>query len=292
MFSSLRGRLWLSYALMIAAALTVVAIVLFFYLYRNPLLYRQTLERLQAVETVLAAREDASTELIPASLERAASAFKVRIVRYAEDQQVVSDSGAAAGHAILFPRRGILSRKSRMLRDEGGQTWLYTMRRLPDGSWLLVASPRPRLSILNVFADELMPLFLQAGCMALLLSLLAAYRFARWVADPLQTVVAAARASPAQEVLASDRSGPREVQDLTHAFNAMLTRVHASQRAQRALIADVSHELRTPLTSIQGFAQAILDDTASTTQDRKHAAQVIQEEAGRMHRLVMREPGA
>jgi two-component system sensor histidine kinase ResE len=71
------------------------------------------------------------------------------------------------------------------------------------------------------------------------------------------------------------------------AFNAMVARTQASQTSQRDFVANVSHELKTPLTSIQGFSQAILDGTAQTDEDRKQAAQVIYDESGRMHRLVL-----
>jgi two-component system sensor histidine kinase ResE len=67
----------------------------------------------------------------------------------------------------------------------------------------------------------------------------------------------------------------------------MIARVENSQRSQRDFVANVSHELRTPLTSIQGFAQAILDDTADTPEARKQAAQIIYNEAGRMHRMAL-----
>ena len=60
MFSSLHSRLWLSYAFIIVTALGVVAMVLFIYLLRNPLLYRQTSERLKAVQAVVLQRESQS----------------------------------------------------------------------------------------------------------------------------------------------------------------------------------------------------------------------------------------
>jgi signal transduction histidine kinase len=81
--------------------------------------------------------------------------------------------------------------------------------------------------------------------------------------------------------------GPHEVQDLTRAFNSMIERVHSSQQSQRDFVANVSHELKTPLTSIQGFAQAILDDTADTPEARKQAAQIIYNESARMHRMAL-----
>jgi signal transduction histidine kinase len=67
----------------------------------------------------------------------------------------------------------------------------------------------------------------------------------------------------------------------------MISRVESSQKSQRAFVANVSHELKTPLTSIQGFAQAILDNTVDTPEARKQAAQIIYNEAGRMHRMAL-----
>jgi len=53
----LRSRLWLSYAALIATALGVMAVAFGFYLWRNPLLYRQTLARLRTVETGILNRQ-------------------------------------------------------------------------------------------------------------------------------------------------------------------------------------------------------------------------------------------
>jgi two-component system sensor histidine kinase ResE len=141
--------------------------------------------------------------------------------------------------------------------------------------------------VLNVFADEFLLPVLEGGLIALLLSLMLAFALSRWVADPLQQVVVAASQYPSEAVQPLAVRGPHEVQTLTRAFNAMLARVHSSQRSQRDFVANVSHEMKTPLTSIQGFAQAILDDTADTPEARKKAAQIIHAEATRMHRMSL-----
>jgi signal transduction histidine kinase len=161
------------------------------------------------------------------------------------------------------------------------------LRHLSDGRWLLLAVPRPEVPILTILSDELVLPVVGAGIIALMISLLVAFWLARWVGDPLQRVVAASRRMPSAEANPISLSGPHEVVELTQAFNEMNIRVQTSQKSQREFVANVSHELKTPLTSVQGFAQALLDGTANSPEAQKQAAQVIYNESGRMHRLVL-----
>lgn len=289
MFSSLRSRLWLSYAFIIVTALGVVAMILFVYLIRNPILYRQTLERLRAVQAVVMERENVTqSQPISVVAEKASRTFNVRVLLFSQDKQLILDTYAESEVPLPFPKQRILNRSTTPLaRDENGANWLYSLEKLPDGNILMVASPRPRISILNIFNDEFLPIILQGGLIALLLSLVVAFFFARWIADPLQKVVLAARSLPSDEIKPVETSGPHEVQELTRAFNAMIARMQAGQKSQREFVANVSHELKTPLTSVQGFAQAILDGTADSNESRQQAAQVIYTESGRMHRMVL-----
>lgn len=284
MFSSLRSRLWLSYALLVFTALSVVAVVLFVYLIRNPLLYRQTLERLQVVQTVLENREGQSLSM---AAKRVARNFNVRIIQFAENGVVLLDTGEGRESPIALPRDTVRTRSIPLVRDAKNSLWIYSIEQLDDNSKLLVASPRPRISLTNVFADDFLPLIMQSGVIALLLSLGVAFFVARWIADPLQKVVLAAGRMPSPDAGPVDVSGPHEVQELTRAFNDMIDRTQASQRSQREFVANVSHELKTPLTSVQGFAQALLDGTAESEDARRQAAQIIYDEAGRMHRMVL-----
>jgi signal transduction histidine kinase len=289
MFSSLRSRLWLSYALLIVTALGVVALILFVYLLRNPLLYRQTTERLQAVQAIVLERQSASqSQSISAAAQRAASTFNVRILLYSQDRQLILDTSSGKEVPLPFPGKKLPVRKNpTIVRDGNGGVWLYSIDQLPDKTYLVIAAPRPRVSIVNIIADEFLPPFLQSGLIALLLSLVVAFFFARWIADPLQKVVVAARGMPSAEIKPIEPQGPHEVKELTRAFNSMIARTQASRKSQRDFVANVSHELKTPLTSVQGFAQAILDGTADSEEARQQAAQVIFNESGHMHRMVL-----
>jgi signal transduction histidine kinase len=283
MLSSLRSRLWLSYAFVVVTALGVVALILFFYLLRNPFLYRQATERLKAVQSVVMERD--ATQPIALAAEKASRTFNVRILLYSQDKQIILDTYADKKSALPFPNQQSLLRSIPLARDDKGVSWLYSVEQLPDNTYLVVAAPRPRLSIINIFTDDFLPLILQSGLIALLLSLVVAFFVSRWIADPLQKVVVAARESA--EVKTIEARGPHEVKELTRAFNSMVARAQASQKSQREFVANVSHELKTPLTSIQGFAQALLDGAADSAESRQKAAQIIYDESARMHRMVL-----
>ncbi len=288
MFSSLRARLWLSYALLILIALGIMALALGVYLWRNPLLYRQTLTRLRTVETAIVKRQgnDALGRSLPEAMERAAAFFDVRLLLFDAQGRLLEDTSPSRP-AIDLPRQDVPLRAVPVLRDRDGQAWVYTLQTLEDGSILLVVEPRPPVPLLTILRDDLLPIFIQGGGVALLFSLVLAFGMARWVADPLQRLMTVSRQVPVAEQSPLEERGPREVRELTRAFNAMTARVQASQRSQRDFVANVSHELKTPLTSIQGFAQAILDGTADTPESRAQAAEIIYNESARLHRMVL-----
>ncbi len=290
MFSSLRSRLWLSYALLVFIALTVVAAILVIYLVRNPTTTRQVLARLRADQAVILNDRAALTSLDAAGLQAKSEqydrTFDIRVIVINRSRQVLADSQAATSPGLqLNPGRVYILNPT--AQDVSGRAWLVSLSRISNNRVLVLATPRPPVALLGFLADEMVPVLSVAGLAALLLSLLLAILLARWITHPLQDVISAARSVPAGQARPLKPHGPREVQDLTRNFNEMAARVQASQKSQREFVANVSHELKTPLTSIQGFAQAILDGTAESPEARQQAAGVIHAEAGRMHRLVL-----
>lgn len=59
-----------------------------------------------------------------------------------------------------------------------------------------------------------------------------------------------------------------------------------TDKKRREFLSAVSHELKTPIALIQGYAEGLSDGIANDPEDWKFYADVIQDEAGRMNRLV------
>jgi len=174
-----------------------------------------------------------------------------------------------------------------------GQTFIfaaYPLARLPAAreasriETLILAIPRT--GALAILASFTRPLLL-GGLIALILSLIVAILFARSIYRPINRVTAAvekiAQGQYDQEI---PEAGPAEIKRLARSFNQMARQVKHSQQQLRHFVADVSHQLKSPLTSIQGFAQALLDGTASTKESRLKAATIISDESNRMRRQV------
>ncbi|AOU01478.1 cell wall metabolism sensor histidine kinase WalK [Bacillus velezensis] len=65
-----------------------------------------------------------------------------------------------------------------------------------------------------------------------------------------------------------------------------MTEERRLDKLREDFIANVSHELRTPISMLQGYSEAIVDDIASTEEEKKEIAQIIYDESLRMGRLV------
>jgi signal transduction histidine kinase len=107
----------------------------------------------------------------------------------------------------------------------------------------------------------------------------------RSVTRPLRRLADATTDIPAGHSVALPLAGPKEVRELTGTFNAMTGELEATRQREDELLANLRHDLRTPLTVITGFAAALADGTAKGDA-AIDAARAIEEEAGRLERLV------
>jgi two-component system OmpR family sensor kinase len=296
MASSLRSRLWLSYAAVILVALFVVAVGLVIALRSNPILYRQAVTRIFLAGSAISFRLDQVPLLTENRenniLQREAEARNLRLAVIEKDGSVVLDVGPGSENPLarlalpLAPTEEE-SNLGKILRDVKGANWLYTLHKLENQKYLMVATPQPVLRPRDIFRDEILGPFFQAALIALLLGLGLSLLIGQWIANPLKQMAGAARKMENGNYSPIPLDGPREVQQLGEALNEMAHKVQTSQQSQREFLANVSHELKTPLTSIQGFSQAILDGAVQTPDALKQAAGVIYQESNRMFRLVV-----
>ncbi len=300
MLSSLRSRLWISYAFLTLVALVIVAVGLVLALSRNPLLYQQTVLKMRVAESVIIQRiadmpnpSGALAETrIETMLRNQADSRALRISVLSANGSVLVDFGIGTSIPLPVPKQPFQTTDNDpnqvlFIRDNKGNEWLYTLHALDPQRYLMVSAPRPSLTLKEILRGGYFGPFLQAALAALVLGIVLSLILGQWISGPLHHMADSARKMAEGKYDPIRVSGPSETRQLGEALNEMAHRVQVSQNSQRDFIANVSHELKTPLTSIQGFAQAILDGAAQTPEALQQAASVIFNEAGRMHRLVL-----
>ena len=298
MLSSLRTRLWLSYALLIGMVLILVGGGFFLVLARSSLAARQVAPRLRGAEgaayALLEIRVLGTPEREQAVLERVAQAYGgVHLSILDQDGTIAAEAGMANNQP--YPQMSLpLTPNSTNLatvytaRDSQKRVWFYTLRLLDAQAhtYLMVATLRPVIPWLTTLTDDLGLPLIEAAGVALVVALILALLMGGWIANPLRRISEAARKVAAGDIRPIDPQGPTEVKELANSFNAMTQKVQTSQQSQRDFVANVSHELKTPLTAIQGFAHAIVDGAASSPDMLRQAGEVILTESDRMYRLV------
>jgi len=298
-FRSLRSRLWLTYVLVIAVALSIVAGVIVIYLARNPIQSFQARVRLQTSVDNLTRRISAANPETKAQMaglaQRVDAAFDTRMLLFDSLGNLLIDSRRkqAAPLRLHLPDRGLADKRKvavRITKDTHGKEWLYVAKPVPEMGIIVSAVPRPTVGFwaaLRSRGDDLWPMFRCSGSVAMVLGLVLAFWIAKWVSSPLMEIIDATEKIPSGEYAEIEIKGPEEVRSLAAAFNTMSRKVDRSQQSMKDFVANVSHELKTPLTSIRGFAQAIQDGTADTPDEKRQAAAIIASEADQMYRIVM-----
>ena len=294
MFTSLRARLWLTYAVLITLILSILGVGIFVYIIRNPLIDRQALTRLDATKTLIQRQVSSRLSLLrdPEGLfERVGDSFDIRLILFDSSRELVLDSQPEES-TILWP--GTEIHQQGQITDQEGKTWLYNSWKMENGNVLLLTLPRQgglqllRSPLLRqTLREDFLPSFFRAGLVAFVLAVIFAAWMGSWIASPLQEIEKATRTLSEGEYQQIPIKGPDEVRALASSYNAMVDKVKSSQESQRDFVANVSHELKTPLTSIQGFSGAILDGTVSEESALRKAAGIIKTEADRMYRLVV-----
>ncbi len=296
MFTSLRARLWVTYAIIILLILSILAIGVFVYIVRNPLIDRQAIGRLDTALTLIQRQINNRTILrrdYESYLNRISESLSLRMALYEKGGELILDSEPDSP-PLVWSEGTQPPAPSGRIEDQAGDTWLYTSWVTPSAEILVLAAPRqgglPLLrsqQLRETLREDFLPTFIRAGLVAFVAAVIFAAWMGGWIIKPLEKIENASRNFSTGDYQPIPLQGPDEVKALAGAFNEMAEKVEASQQSQRDFVANVSHELKTPLTSIQGFSQAMLDGTVDSGPALHKAASIIKAEADRMYRLVV-----
>ena len=302
MFNSLRFRLIVSYTVIIAVCLAIIAVALALLVRSNPLSRELTQERLTLTLSNVTRliqkdlKDGTAPEQVMADLNARFDTQQTRVLFFTGlNRRIVADSSGTlegrdwgdviSGLPVRLPD-GLVTGN---INVGDAQPWVYVAR--PGvglrNVGLLVAQAPESISLRSPIYTQMLRQLALSGCIGGLLSVLLALLIAESVSRPLRRLTRAANAiAEGNYDQTVPIQGPTEVHELAKNFNSMAEQVRAGQQSQRDLLANVSHELKTPLTSIQGFAQAISDGAAGNAESIRHSAGVIQDEAQRMARMV------
>ena len=306
MLGSLRARLVVSFALVVALAVFLAgAGALFLLRDKQQETARERYGRLaQPLNDRLAYLQSTGRTLtdVKQFLDERAGDADVRILLLDQDLSIVYDTQQNqlfGGYVLGFETSRAKSAVTR------GTSYRYVDYRAKDNPLTLFAAP-DRLAADPAFATpdyeaviaipqsrlasawlELVPRLAVAGAIALTVSFIVSYFISRSISGPLRRITQASKQmAQGNYDVHIPISGEDEVGRLAEAFNQMALEVSTSQRMMKDLLANVSHELKTPLTSIQGFSQAIIDGVVTEEADLKEYSQTIFEESNRMRALV------
>ncbi len=303
---SLQGRLWFAFSLIIVATLLFLGLAFGAQAQRltEVVLYTRLEEQARTLMPLLLQRArqqgdgaDILPRLLTPPLPR--SGNRPRILLVTRKGGVLFDSAPPALESITgktirhwrpLPRSARAPGYRGEFRDQTGRRWLVAgipvRRRSPASSlYLAVAAPANENTILIQVWRQL----LLSGLVALLAGLLVAILITRWLSRPIHQLSRATQAIAQGDldIRLDPKEVPSEFTPLVENFNTMVDEVRRARQSQRNLIANVSHDLKTPITSIRGFAQALREGVLRDPEAQRHAAEVIYDEAERMHRMVI-----
>ena len=144
MFTSLRARLWLTYAVIITLILSILGMSIFVYIISNPQIDRQALARLDAAKLLIQRQLNDRSILQrdrQALYERIGESLDIRLIMFDQTREMSLDSQPDQAQIVWPEQNPNLLPKGR-IEDQEGKIWLYTSWVLDDGKVLLLATPR------------------------------------------------------------------------------------------------------------------------------------------------------
>ena len=300
MFDSVRTRLTLWYAGVLALSLIAFALLVYYAAAR--IFYARQDESLRSTaETVASAYvQELGEERSVAKANDVVLAQMVFPNRYVEvvdtDGRVVAGSSNLANHPLVVSSQPLAEARQRGIsfvvlneftnEDRGVRVAVVPLS--PDTSKHLgFAIVAESLSVIEEGLKRLRRDFIAGVPLILLLASLGGYFLARKSLSPIALMNEQTRRITAVNLSSRlDVPNPRdEVGHLATTINALLARLEAAFNEQQRFIADASHELRTPVAVLRGEAEVALDQERAPG-DYRASLTLIKDEAERLSRIV------
>lgn len=291
MFDSVRIRLTLWYAGVLALSLIAFALVIY-YAAGNSFHERQDESLRSTAQTVASAYIEEFGEAH--SLAKAGEVVLAEITfpnRYVQLTDTtgnpIASSANLAGSTIAIPATVLAEARARGFSHATIKGLRVTVVPLSSDQTLGYAAVAEPLSVIEDGLSELRRDLFAGVLLVLLLASGGGYFLARKSLAPIASMNSQTQRISAENLSARlDVTNSRdELGRLATTINDLLARLENSFKEQQRFIADASHELRTPLAVLRGETEVALSKTR-TVEEYEQSLSLIQDEAERLSRIV------
>jgi len=291
MFNSVRIRLTLWYAGVLAVSLIAFALLVY-YAAANVFYQRQDEALRSTAETVASAYMQELEE--EQSISKANEVVLAEMVfpnRYVEvtdaSGRVVAWSANLTGRVLAIPAASLASARQQKTSFAVINNLRVAVVPLSPGKELGYAAVAEPLSVIDEGLRRLRRDFFAGVPLILLLASLGGYFLARKSLSPIALMNRQTQRITAENLSARlDVMNERdELGGLALTINDLLARLENSFTEQQRFVADASHELRTPLAVLRGETEVSLAQSRSID-EYKASLNLIKDEAERLSRIV------
>lgn len=289
MFDSVRTRLTLWYAGVLALSLVVFAIVIYYA--AAAIFYERQDESLRStVQTVASAYSEELEEV--GSVAKANEVLLTELVFPSRYVEIADTNGKAVAWSANFsglpiPAAALSEARQRGISFVSVNGLRVAVLPLSSDSAFGFAAVAEPLSVIDEGLRRLRRDFFAGVPLVLLLASAGGYFLARKSLAPLASMNQQTQRITAQRLSARlDVTNARdELGSLATTINELLTRLETSFKEQQRFIADASHELRTPLAVLRGETEVALGKPR-TIDEYQESLTLIKDEAERLSRIV------
>src|ERR1051325_5532395 len=291
MFDSVRIRLTLWYAGVLALSLIAFALVIY-YAAGNIFHERQDESLRSTAQTVASAYVEelgeAHSESIAGQVVLAEITFPNRYVQLTDNTgKPIAASANLSGSTIAIPAPVFADARARGFSHANVNGLRVAVVPLSSDQTLGYAAVAEPLSVIEDGLSELRRDLFAGVLLVLLLASAGGYFLARKSLAPVASMNSQTQRISAENLSARlDVTNSRdELGRLATTINDLLARLENSFKEQQRFIADASHELRTPLAVLRGETEVALGKTR-TVDEYQQSLSLIQDEAERLSRIV------